>query len=242
MKDEIAEQLMRLNQNFYDQLAAPFDRSRFEPQFGFVAALQFLPERPLSLLDVGCGNGRFAYFMSNNSRLERYVGLDFSEGLLALAEEQFADLPEPIRFEVADIGQPGFAGRYGQFDLVASLSAMHHIPQKRRRAALLKEMAAHLTPDGMLLLCNWQFMDSPRQRRKILDWGEIGLERDQVEENDYLLSWKRGGYGRRYCCHIGPEETAWLAQAAGLEIVQQYREDGRERNLTLYTLFRQATA
>ena len=99
-------------------------------------------------------------------------------------------------------------------------------------------MGAHLTQDGILLLCNWQFMDSERQRRKILDWREIGLDADDVEDGDYLLSWKRGGYGQRYACHIDAAQTNWLAAYAGLEIVAQYREDGRERNLTLYTLFR----
>ena len=238
MTDETAEMLMRLNREFYDSLAAPFDRSRFEPQFGFVEALNYLPDRQLSVLDVGCGNGRFAYFMLNSGRLESYLGLDFSSGLLHLAQDQIEQEAVNIEFQIADIGRPRFLEGYGRYELVACLSAMHHIPQRRRRAALLREMGEHLTDDGRLLLCNWQFMDSERQRKKILSWGEIDLAAEDVESNDYLLSWKRGGYGRRYACHIDQAETAWLAAEAGLTIETQYREDGRSRDLTLYTLLK----
>ena len=89
MKDQVAAKLLQLNQTFYDQLAEPFDRSRFEPQFGFIKALEYLPDRPQSVLDVGCGNGRFAYFMSSQGRLTTYTGLDFSQELLKLAAAQF---------------------------------------------------------------------------------------------------------------------------------------------------------
>jgi len=57
-----------------------------------------------------------------------------------------------------------------------------------------------------------------------------------VEEGDYLLTWKRGGMGYRYCCMVDEGQTAELAAEAGLKIVHQYREDGKERNLSLYSL------
>ncbi|MCA9980836.1 MAG: hypothetical protein KDD89_08385, partial [Anaerolineales bacterium] len=90
---------------------------------------------------------------------------------------------------------------------------------------------------GWLVLGNWQFLDSARQRRKIVPWSEAGLHPTDVEETDYLLSWSRGGTGFRYVTMIDEAATVVLAASANLDIVHQFRSDGRERNLNLYTIF-----
>ena len=238
MMDHTAHQLLDLNRTFYDRFAAPFNRSRFDPMHGFTAALPYLPEHQekLTVLDVGCGNGRFSLFMSQQQRLKSYVGIDNSEGLLAQATENFSGLPEPVSFRPVDLRQDGFLDGYPTFDLIAHHAVMHHIPQKKRRIAILREMANHLKPSGMLIMSTWQFMDSERQRRKVVDWSSIGLTAGDVESGDYLLTWNRGGTGYRYCCMIDAEQTAELAAEAGLKIIHQYREDGKERNLSLYSL------
>ncbi|MFT5196726.1 MAG: tRNA (uracil-5-)-methyltransferase TRM9 [Cellvibrionaceae bacterium] len=238
MKDDVAHQLLDLNQAFYNQFSAPFNRSRFDPMHGFTAALPYLPSGKLTVLDVGCGNGRFSLFMSQNKRLASYTGIDNSEGLLAQAAENFSDLPEPVTFRPVDIRQHAFLDNYPKYDLITHHAVMHHVPQKKMRLTVLQEMAAHLKPDGMLMLSTWQFMDSERQRRKVVDWSHIGLSADDVEASDYLLTWKRSGIGYRYCCMVDAVQTAELATLAGLSIVHQYREDGRERNLSLYTLLK----
>ena len=69
-------------------------------------------------------------------------------------------------------------------------------------------------------------------------WNIIGLDDDDVEEKDYLLTWKRDGLGYRYVCFVDEEETAVLADAANLEIEAQFYSDGREKNLSLYTILK----
>ncbi|MFK7806137.1 MAG: class I SAM-dependent methyltransferase [Anaerolineae bacterium] len=238
MKDHTSHQLLDLNRSFYDQFAAPFNRSRFDPMHGFTAALPHLPKTPdkLDVLDVGCGNGRFALFMSQQDRLASYTGVDFSEGLLAQAAENFSHLPETVTFQPVDIRQPAFLADFPKYDLVTHHAVMHHIPQRKLRLATLQEMAAHLKPNGMLMMSTWQFMDSERQRRKVVDWSHVGLSDSDVEEGDYLLTWNRGGTGYRYCCMVDEQQTAELAAESGLKIIHQYREDGKERDLSLYTL------
>lgn len=243
MNDAIAQQLLDLNRKFYDTFAGSFDNSRKTPQPGFEQTLHHLPNRPLSVLDIGCGNGRYGHFLGQNGRLSRYLGLDFSVGLLGYASNlERLELWGPtaptieIDFQEADMSRIGFSEGLGQFDLVVCLSAMQHIPQRIRRAQLLHEMAEHLAPNGHILLGNWQFLSSERQRRKVLSWEEADLTEGDVERGDYLLSWSRGGYGERYVCHIDEGETNYLADIAGLSITHQFRADGRERNLNLYTM------
>ena len=79
-------------------------------------------------------------------------------------------------------------------------------------------------------------MNSTRQRRKVQPWATIGLTDEDVEANDYLLTWQRGGEGWRYVCMIDEAETAMLASAAGLQIEHQFFSDGKEGDLSLYTI------
>jgi hypothetical protein len=64
----------------------------------------------------------------------------------------------------------------------------------------------------------------------------VGLSSDDVEPHDYLLTWQRGGFSYRYVCLIDEAETAVLAQSSNLQIVTQFRSDGQEGDLSLYTV------
>jgi hypothetical protein len=79
-------------------------------------------------------------------------------------------------------------------------------------------------------------MDSERQRRKVVDWERAGLTAADVEANDYLLTWRGGGFGLRYVAFVDAAEITALAEAAGLHVEAQFRSDGREGDLNLYTV------
>lgn len=232
MNAEVAARLMALNRDFYSDLADSFAESRQTPQPGFYQLVAFLPSSaPARVLDVGCGNGRFGYFLGQRQQIH-YTGVDFTAELLMKAQEM---LPN-AEFLQRDMGQPGFLDGLGQFDIVTCLAAMQHVPGYANRLLLLQEMAVHMAENGRLCLANWQFMNSERQRRKVRDWSEIGLNTTDVEPNDYLLTWQRQGFGLRYACQIDAVETQRLATAAGLRVVQQFYSDGKEGNLSLYTV------
>ncbi len=232
MIPEIAQKLRDLNQQFYSALADPFAASRATPQPGFALLWEWVPPAARTLLDVGCGNGRFAQFLFNHQAITQATGVDFSTDLLAKARQ----LVPQATFLPRDMTRPGFLAGLGQFDVVACLAAMQHVPGHANRVALLREMGDHLAENGRIFLANWQFMSSPRQRRKVRDWTEAGLTDADVEPNDYLLTWQRSGFGLRYVCQIDAAETAVLAQKAGLHILHQFRSDGKEGNLSLYTI------
>jgi len=231
MRDEVIEQLLALNQAFYNRLAGPFARSREAPPPGFHRLLAQLPQPCPHLLDVGCGEGRFGRFLQAHQAIEAYTGVDFSAGLLGRAARRVAG-----RFVRRDLSRPGCLDGLGDFEAIACLAALQHIPGRANRRRLLREMKAHLEPHGRIFLSTWQFLDSPRQRRKVVGWPQVGLAADDVEPNDYLLTWQRGGFGLRYVCLIDAAETAALAGESGLRILNQFRSDGREGDLNLYTV------
>ncbi len=231
MREEVVQRLLNLNQEFYDAQADSFSGSRVTPQPGFARLLPHLPQPCPRFLDVGCGNGRFAEFLQSHNRIGDFVGVDFSEELLADAAKNAEGT-----FYQRNLLEPGCLDGLGHFSAISCLAVMHHLPGKANRVRLLQEIKGHLGENGSLLISNWQFMDSPRQRRKVQDWAEIGLTAADVEPNDYLLAWRRGGFALRYACHIDAAETAELAAAAGFAIVDQFRSDGKEGNLSLYTV------
>lgn len=231
MRDEIVQQLLALNREFYDAQADSFAGSRVSPQPGFASLLPHLPRPCPRFLDVGCGNGRFAQFLQSKNRIGSFVGVDFSEELLAHAAQNAVGT-----FHQRNLLERDCLADLGEFSAISSLAVFHHIPGKANRIRLMREMKEQLAADGRILLSNWQFMDSPRQRRKVQNWAEIGLTADDVEPNDYLLAWQRGGFALRYACHIDAAETAEIAQAADLTIVVQFRSDGKEGDLSLYTV------
>jgi SAM-dependent methyltransferase len=234
MDEAVARKLVTLNEAFYERFAAPFAASRAAPQPGFARLLAHWPAPsspsapPLRVLDVGCGDGRLGRYLHDRDRAIDYTGVDFSAPLLAVGAAG--------QFVRRDLSRPGALAGLGRYDWVVCLSTLQHIPGRDRRVGLLVEMRDCLRPGGRLALTNWQFLDSPRQRRKLRPWAEVGLATSDVEPGDYLLAWQRGGYGLRYVALLDAAATAALAEAAGLVVLDQFRSDGREGDLNLYTI------
>ncbi len=231
MKPEVAAQLIALNHTFYTQFGTAFAVSRRRPWTGFGRLAQALPQPCDRFLDVGCGTGRLGQYLLEANAIATYIGVDFSAPLLAAGPQHKA-----MTYFQRDITMPGVLADLGYFAGMACVATMQHIPGAARRAQLLREMAVQLEPGGRLILVNWQFMDSDRQRRKLLPWSAVGLTGSDVEPGDYLLSWQRGGAGRRYVSLIDAAATEVLAASAELQIIDQFRADGREGDLNLYTI------
>lgn len=235
MKPAVVRKLLALNQQFYDTFAKDFSLTRRPINPGFDGLLKQLPTPCPRFLDVACGNGRLGQYFQEHQAIGEYVGVDYSSGLLHIAPS----IATGTYFE-RDLSQPQALHDLGEFNAIACLAALHHIPGWDNRARLLAEMKEHLLPGGRILLSTWQFMDSERQQRKVRPWAEVGLTEEDVEPGDYLLTWQRGGFAYRYLHLIDVAETEALAAAVGLQLVHQYRSDGREGNLSLYSVFRHA--
>jgi len=139
MKPETVAKLLQINRDFYTQLADPFAQSRRQPQPGFTLLVDELPQSASSLLDVGCGEGRFGRFIQEQRPLERYVGVDFTEALLDHARHRTTG-----DFWQRDISKPGCLDGLGTFDVVACLATMQHIPGYANRLRLLREIKEHV--------------------------------------------------------------------------------------------------
>lgn len=238
MDEATAKALLALNRDFYRSFAQAFSASRSVGDPALSCILPHIP-RAATVLDVGCGSGRLAMLLDRERPESRYVGLDVAPELISIAREELSRL-ERITGElfIADISQPGWSDviRGRRFDCIMALAVLHHIPGPARRARVLREMAGVVGSSGRVALSTWQFLDSPRLRRKVVPWDEAGMCGDQVDPGDFLLDWRRGGRGLRYCHLVDEDEVQLLAAEAGLRVTHTFRAGGREGNLSLFSI------
>jgi SAM-dependent methyltransferase len=238
MSKKIAKRLMALNLRFYTIFAPSFAASRSVSDPALSCILPYIPER-VRVLDVGCGHGRLALLLDQKRPGSTYLGIDFVPEIIKLARVRTKSLLNiSADFFVVDITRPDWSKKFSKtnFDCLVALAVFHHLPGFNLRARVLRQSAGLLAPGGKLILSTWQFLDSPRMQKKIINWKEAGIDEGKLEPGDYLLSWKRGGVGRRYCHLVDKTELTRLAKKAGLFIRKTWRAGGREGNLSLYAV------
>ncbi len=235
------QRLNALNREFYRVTADAFDATRWAAWDGWTRLIpllgaELLGSDTLSVLDVGCGNGRLGVFLAGQvgGTLD-YHGLDSSVALLDHARESLARLPNvTARLELRDlIEQPPDAGPY---DLVALFGVLHHVPGADNRRALMRSLAGRVKPGGYLVFTCWRFAESEHYRQRFTPFPP-GLD---VEPGDYLLDWRRGQRALRYCHDVDDDERANLIAATGLTEIAAFRADGEEGRANQYSLLRKS--
>jgi len=246
-------QLNALNQHFYASIADAWSDSRKHPWPGFqricARLLQRAPERnpapPLRVLDVGCGDGRFAQFLHEHSPVTaqaHYLGCDASTALLTHARER--ELPPHFAFEQLDfLHDPRVTALpEGPFDLVCLLGVLHHVPGELTRQRLLRDLAERIGPEGLLAITFWRLTDDPRFSTRCISFETYNarasepIALSQLEPGDTLLRWGTRDDPCRYCHFPDPAETQRLIAATGLRLVEHFRADGRADRLNEYAL------
>lgn len=236
MRPATIQRLNAINRAFYQAVADDFDQTRGAPWPGWTLLLPHL-RAPLNALDIGCGNARFAVFLAQRLGAEhvRYHGIDSSAALLERARAHLAAIPAlRARLDEHDIVEQPL--QPGAYDLVTLFGVLHHIPGAAGRAALLRQAAECVKVGGLLVFTAWRFYEFARYRARIVPWPDD--LRPDVEAGDYLLDWRRGARGLRYCHHIDAAEQAALNAATGMTLIAQYRADGDENRANAYSALR----
>lgn len=242
MQSAVAEKLIELNRQFYQEFAPAFSETRQRLQPGVIGLLERIPPES-AVLDLGCGNGALARELARRGHEGAYVGLDFSQELLHEAQK---GLPESFKgnFLQADLSSEVWESDLplAKFQIILCFASLHHLPGEETRLRFLGKVHALLAPRGRFMHSNWQFLNSARLKARIQSWESISLNADEVDPGDYLLDWRRDGAGLRYVHHFSAAELRALAAQAGFDVKESFTSDGEGGNLGLYQVWEKASS
>jgi SAM-dependent methyltransferase len=267
MDKTLATQLAKLNQDFYKKTANSFDQTRRRPWEGWDRLAteirnskfenQNKSESPNSksktltiknklaahgsqlkaVLDLGCGNARFAEFLSQHYSKLKYVGIDFSRDLLQKAETTLEKTDFEYNLIYADLLSNWEKEVKEKFDLVVAFGLFHHIPGFENRKKLFQKMVNLTNKTGIIVITAWQFVNMKRFEGRILNKEQIkeklGLDTSKFEKNDYILDWQRDTVAYRYCHYLDDEEIKELT-GDSIKLTASFESDGKSGKANKY--------
>jgi SAM-dependent methyltransferase len=166
---------------------------------GEEALREVLPPSPVTALDLGCGDGRLAaLLLEARPAIERIVAVDVSPPMLAAARQRFADDP---RVDVREWDLRHTITPLGEFDVVVSGFAIHHVDDARKQA-LFAEVARQLRPGGVF--ANLEVVASPTPELHAAFRVAIGRAQDDPEDRlapvEAQLEWMRAAHLEQVDC------------------------------------------
>lgn len=226
MQSKVIKKLLQVNKEFYKDIAVQFDKTRQSPWNEWRELLSAIKEYSkdkdkLNILDVGCGNGRFAHFLKNNLSIPfSYTGTDSNEYLIEKAKET---LPKNYIIEVEDLLESSFIkSQNKKYDFIFIIATLHHIPAFTLRSKVMKIYSQFLKEDGEIIFSVWDFLSSEKLQRKLIAFDEIGINKSEVEKGDYLMNWRSGKDAIRYVHHFEDLEIEKLCEDSKIKILDKF--------------------
>ena len=156
--------------------------------------------RPITVLDLGCGDLAPIQPLLESASVRRYVGVDESAAALAIAEERLDRLGLSGQLIHEDL-LVALASMSESFDLVVASFSLHHLADPADKLRVLRSVGRLLTADGMFALIDvFSAEDEAREgfierwianadrRYRELQPAEKALLFDHVRDRDFPLS------------------------------------------------------
>ncbi len=248
MKEEIAQKLLHINQEFYQRFGEAFAETRRRIQPGVARVLaEFI--RDGDWLDLGCGSGALLTSWVKSGTTGSYTGLDFSAELLTEARKNLSEQPAHEGLEVqclqADLMKPDWSSKLPKkhYDGILAFASLHHLPGSGNRQRIIKEAFGLLNPRCVFIHSEWQFQHSAKMMSRVLPWAVVGIDEVELEEGDTLLDWRHAAAGQgsepglRYVHLFSRGELAGLALSVNAQVTSEFESDGKGGNLALYQVW-----
>jgi SAM-dependent methyltransferase len=157
---------------------------------GEAMVVDALPDAPQRILDLGCGDGRLTdLVLRARPEITDAVAIDRSPPMLDLARDRFV---ADRRVSVAAWDLDDNVSPFGEFDVIVSGFAIHHLDDARKQT-LFTEVSAMLRPRGAFINLEVVASATPDLHQTFLT--AIGRTADDPEDRlaavDDQLAWMR---------------------------------------------------
>jgi len=149
---------------------------------GETARLEWIPRRPVRVLDLGSGDGRLLSAVVGARGAVDAVALDFSPTMLARLRARFAGHTN-VSVVAHDMETP-LPAALGTFDTIVSSFAIHHLPHRRKRM-LYEEIFERLMPGGVF--CNLEHVASATPALHRLFLAQLDVRPEDEDPSNKLL-------------------------------------------------------
>jgi SAM-dependent methyltransferase len=103
-----------------------------------------------NVLDVGAGSGRWVRYFLQRFAPASFLGVDFTQASVDLLSKRYLSGPTATSFRLADITEPEL-DLNRKFDLINVMNVLFHIPEADRITHAMRNLAAHLAPEGRIV-------------------------------------------------------------------------------------------
>jgi SAM-dependent methyltransferase len=236
-------ELNKLNFDFYQSAGKYWNNDPNYIWNGWLSLIYHLEKlkhinRPVKILDLGCGNGRFYNFAKQNFLDLQYTGVDFSDYFLTLASKNLSN-DNSVKFIKSDLffDDWNFLKYEGQFDLIVAFGLIHHIPSK----TILKDFFRKFKtiPRSKVaknVLTTWNYHLVNRLSKKIVDKIEKPIGISYFDEQENLLTWDKGVNVLRFSRYFYPDQVLNLLELSK-DDCYIFNSDGKTGNQNTYYVF-----
>lgn len=198
----------------YNNFASTFSKSRENMKWEEIDYfLDFLLKENLnwiSVLDVGCWNGRLLEHIEKSwININDYLWTDLSEGLI----EEAKKLHPNHKFEVLDM--LSISDIEDKFDCIFFIASFHHLKTIEERIEVLREAKKLLTQNGTIFMTNWALnseLNTEKYKNSIIE-----NSKNEFWSQDYNI--KIGKFIRFYHS-FSLEELEFLFKETWFEVVE----------------------
>lgn len=265
MDTETINRLNAINRAFYATVADDFDQTRGTAWPGWQRLLPYL-KTPLSVLDVGCGNARFALFLHDNiSAIKQQPSLSSSDSVLGTGYSVLSS-SSALSTQYSALSYTGLDSSDALLNHAhTALTDIPNLTFTLEQRDIIENPPDSGEYDLVVLLGvlhhipgydqRQVFMRQLAQRVKaggllvFAAWRFYEYVRFRerivawpddlhVEANDYLLDWRRGAVSLRYCHYTDDAEHDALVAATGLTEIETFRADGQGGTANRYSILR----
>lgn len=203
----------------YDAFAETFSKSRENhpwPEVDyFIEEMQKTNVK--SILDIGCGNGRFVEHAEEKwFSIEKYLGIDSSKKMIGEAKK----LHPGYSFEVDNMSEIGKI-ESEKYDALIFLASFHHLETREERLQVLKQARNLLSSFGVIYMTNWNLLEQERYNKSHRGNGDFDI---------------KIGEHTRYYHGFTLEELDWLFRETGFEIIENRVFEGGRNIVSRITI------